>query len=158
VTGAVSDNVIGGGTGSFEVAIASARAALGFDGHVSARTWSVARTRPDTRDFVLVVFGDAQHASAVAAVDPISGEILESARLPGHTPHTLLSAAEARQRAGLGADAQAKLVWDPSAASRSRFYPLWQLQRGGRTIWVDSVRGTVWPTLDSPKGGGSAQP
>jgi len=158
MTEVVSDTVIGGGTGSFEVAIARARAVLGLDADVPARTWSVARTRPGTRDFVLVVFGDAPHASAVAAVDPVSGEILESARLPGRTPHTLLSAAEARQRAGLGEGTQAKLVWDASAASRSPFYPLWQLQRDGRTVWVDSVRGTVWPTLDSPKGGGSAQP
>jgi len=158
MTGAVFDTVIGGDAGSFEVAIASARAVLGLDAQVPARTWLVARTRPGTRDFVLVVFGDAQHASAVAAVDPIAGEVLESARLPGRAPYTLLSAAEARQRAGLGADTQARLVWDPSAASRSPFYPLWQLQRDGHTVWVDSVRGTVWTTLDSPKGGGSAQP
>ena len=158
MTGAASDTVTGSGAGSFDVAIASARAALGLDAQISARTWSVARTRPGARDFVLVVFGDALHASAVATVDPVSGEVLASASLPGRTAHTLLSAAEAMERAGFGTDAQARLVWDPSAASQSPFYPLWQLQRDGRTVWVDSIRGTVWSTLGGAKGGGSAQP
>jgi len=158
MTGAASDAVIGSGGVAFDAAIASARATLGLDAQVSARTWSVARTLPGARDFLLVVFGDDHHAAAIAAVDPVSGEVLESARLPERNPHVLLSASEAIDRAGFGPDTQARLVWDPSAASRSPFYPLWQLHCEGRTVWVDSVRGTVWPKLDSAKAGGSVRP
>ena len=135
-------------------AIASARAALGLDAHEPVRTWTVARMHPGAPDFVLAIFGEAQRATGIAAVNPISGEVLESARLPGTEPYRLLSADEAILRAGLPPGTQARLVWDPSPATRSRFYPLWQLQSGERRVWVDSVRGTVWQTLDAPTRGG----
>jgi len=140
--------------GSINAAVASARATLGIDVREPARTWSVARLHPGARDFLLVVFGAVERASAIAAVDPISGEVLESAHLPGREPHALITADEAILRAGFGPDTTARLVWDPSPASRSRFYPLWQLQSEKRKAWVDSVRGNVWHTLDTPRGGG----
>jgi hypothetical protein len=143
--------------GSINAAVASARAALGIDVREPARTWQVARTHPGARDFLLVVFGTTERASAIAAVDPTSGEVLESARLPGHEPHALITADEAILRAGFGPGTTARLVWDPSPASRSRFYPLWQLQSAERKAWVDSVSGKVWHTLDAPRGGGSAE-
>ena len=113
--------------------------------------------RAGARDFLLVVFGEEERATAIAAVDPASGEVLESARLPGTQPHVLLSAEEAIARAGLGPEAKARLVWEPSTATRSRFYPLWQVESGERRAWVDSVRGKVWQTLDAPKAGGSGR-
>jgi hypothetical protein len=108
----------------------------------------------DARGFVLVVFGSAEGASAIAAVDPISGEVLEAARLQGRESHTLITDDDAIQRAGFESDAEARLVWEPSPASRSRFYPLWQLRSAERTAWVDSVRGVVWHSLDATRGGG----
>ncbi len=113
--------------------------------------------RPGASAFLLVVFGEPEHASAIAAIDPVTREVLESARLPGREPHTLLGADEAIERAGFGPGTEAQLVWDPSPASRSRFYPLWQLVNAGRTVWVDSVRGLVLHTLDAARGGGSGQ-
>jgi hypothetical protein len=142
---------------SVDAAVASARTALGLDANEAARTWAVARTRPGAPGFQLVVFGAAEHTSAIAAVDPVSGEVLEAARLPGHAGHTLITADEAIQRAGFGPGAAAQLVWDSSPASRSRFYPLWQLQSGERKAWVDSVRGVVWDTLEASRGGGAGQ-
>ena len=47
------------------------------------RTWSVERMRPGARGFLLVVFGPPERASAIAAVDPDSGEVFEAAHLPG---------------------------------------------------------------------------
>jgi hypothetical protein len=138
-----------------DAAVASARAALGLDAREPVRTWRVARMHPGERDFLLVIFGEAERATAIAAVDAISGQVLESARLPGTQPHSLLTAEEAIRRAGLGAETQAQLVWDPSPATRSRFYPLWQLQTAEGPVWVDSVRGTVWQTLAASKQGGS---
>jgi hypothetical protein len=140
-----------------DAAVASARTALGLDAGLPARTWSVARMRSGAHGFVLVVFGPPERASAIAAVDPVSGEVLEGARLPGRQPHTLISADEAILRAGFGPDTQARLVWDPSPASRSRFYPLWQLHSAERKAWVDSVRSIVWHTLATTLGGGSGQ-
>ena len=134
--------------------MASARTALGLDATVPARTWPVARMRSGASGFLLVVFGPPERASAIAAIDAVAGEVLESAQLPGRGPHALLGADEAIKRAGFGPGTSAQLVWDPSPASRSRFYPLWQLQNAGRTVWVDSVRGLVWPTLDAPQRGG----
>jgi hypothetical protein len=142
---------------SVDAAVASARTALGLDAHEPARTWSVTRIDPGARGYLLVVFGAADRASAIAAVDPVSEEVLEAARLPGREGHTLITADEAILRAAFGPDTKARLVWDPSAASRSRFYPLWQLQSGERKAWVDSVRGVVWHTLDAPRGGGSGR-
>jgi hypothetical protein len=140
-----------------DAAVASARAALGLDANEPARTWFVGRMRPRARGFQLVVFGAAEHASAIAAVDPVSGEVLEAARLPGRAVHTLITAVDAIQRAGFGPGAEAQLVWDSSPASRSRFYPLWQVQSADRKAWVDSVRGVVWDTLDASRGGGAGQ-
>ncbi len=113
--------------------------------------------REGAHDFILVVFGPSDKASAIAAVDAVSGEVIEAARLPGRERHALLTADEAIQRAGFGPDTDARLVWDPSPASRSRFYPLWQLQSAGHRAWVDSVRGEVWQTLDTRREGGSGE-
>ena len=135
-------------------AIARARVALGLDAVQPARAWFVARMQPGARGYLLVVFGPPQCASAIAAVDPDSGEVLEGARLPGLAPHTLITADEAIRRAGFGPDTQTQLVWDPTAASRSRFYPLWELRSAGRCAWVDSVRGAVRTTLEATRGGG----
>jgi hypothetical protein len=106
------------------------------------------------RGFLLVVFGTAKRTSAIAAVDPDSGEVLEAARLPRRESHTLITADDALKCARLDAAADARLVWEPSSASRSRLYPLWQLRNAERTVWVDSIRGVVWHSLDAIQGGG----
>jgi hypothetical protein len=138
-----------------DAAIVGARRALGLDASLPARTWSVARVLPVGRDYLLVVFGPPEHALAIAAVDPVSGEVLESAKLPGSQPHSVMTATEAIRRADFGPDTQARLVWDPSLASRSRFYPMWLLQSAQGRVWVDSVRGEVSHTLEATRGGGS---
>jgi hypothetical protein len=138
-----------------DAAIAGARRALGVDASVPARSWSVARMLPGDRGYLLVVFGPPEFASAIAAVDLDSGDVLESAKLPGRQPHAVMTDTEAIRRAGFGPDTQARLVWDSSPATRSRFYPLWQLQSAQGRVWVDSVRGKVWHTLDATRGGGS---
>ena len=147
----------GDDTGSVDAAVATARAALGLDAREPARTWSVARMHPGARDFVLVVFGAPEGATAVAAVETASGEVLEAARLPGREPHTPMSADEAIRRAGFAPNAARRLVWDLSPASRSRFYPLWELESPDGKVWVDSVRGAVSHTLEATRGGGSDQ-
>lgn len=138
---------------ALDAAVSSARAALHLAADVQAHACAVAPMAPRTRDFVLVVFGEAEAATAIATVDPTSGEVLESARLPGRESHALMPASEAIRRAGFGADTQARLVWGPSQASRSPFYPLWELRNGSDRAWVESVRGSVWRTLEASRGG-----
>lgn len=142
------------GTGATRAAIEHARSALGLGPGEPAQAWPVTRTQPGARNYVLVVFGARERASAIAAVDAESNEVLESARLPGREAHTLVGAGDAIARAGSADDAKARLVWDPSSATRSRFYPLWEIEDAARTVWVDSVTGRVWLTLVDARGGG----
>jgi hypothetical protein len=83
----------------------------------------------DGRLACLEVPGGRLLASADSAVDPVA-----------------LTAQQARARAGLGAAAAARLVWAPSAATRSMFDPVWEVAVPGRTLYVDQ-RGAVWPAL-----------
>lgn len=138
-------------------AIANARQALGLDANASARVWSITRLKPGRHNYFLVVFGTDEASVGIAAVDAYSMEILEKARLPGFQTHQLLSAREAIQRARLTAGTKAALVWEPTAASRSPFYPLWQLTTQTETVWVDSIRGTVSKNLRSTLGGGAVE-
>jgi hypothetical protein len=135
-------------------AIDLARTALGRDASEPARGWLVHGVPSSETDFVLVVLGPPARAAALAAVATASGEVIESARLPGATAHEPMPADEARRRAGMPSDAQARLVWTPTPASRSRFYPLWEITRADHTVWIDSVRGTVLPSLDDGRRGG----
>jgi len=144
----------GGDAGATAAAVEQARSKLGVDRGEPARAWYVARTQAGARDYVLVVFGASGRAGAIAAVDAASHDVLESARLPPGSTHALIDSRDAMTRAGLGDDARARLVWDPSSASRSRFYPLWEIEHAGRTVWVDSVTGKVWRKLDADRGGG----
>ena len=138
-------------------AIANARLALDLEVSVPAQVWTVARLQPGRHNYFLVVFGTDQASIGIAAVDASSMEILEKARLPGIQLHRLLSAREAIQRANLPADTQATLVWEPSAASRSPFYPLWRLTAQTETVWVDSIRGAISKNLRPTLGGGAAE-
>jgi hypothetical protein len=142
------------GAETIAAAIDLARTALGRDAGEPARGWVVHGVPSTESDFVLVVFGAPAHAVAIAAVATSSGEVIESARLPGSDAHEPMPADEARRRAAMPPDTRARLVWSPSPASRSRFYPLWEITRADHTIWVDSVRGTVVPSLDDGRRGG----
>lgn len=136
-------------------AVANAGAALGLAANEPTQIWSVTRMKPGAAGYFLVVFGAPQAAVGLAAVDRVSGAVLAKARLPGRGPHHLISAEEAIRHAGLDAGTQAVLAWDPVPASRSPFYPLWQLQGPDQTVWVDGVSGTIWKSLDNPRGGGT---
>jgi hypothetical protein len=127
-------------------AIEEARRALGLAGGVEARAWLVERLdRPGER-YHLIAFGSASSDVAVATVDARGGQLLSSARLPGTARHLATSAADALDAAQLGASAEAKLVWQPCQASRSAFYPLWQVSDGTRTVYVDQGR-RRWDSL-----------
>jgi hypothetical protein len=144
-----------------QFAIANARLALGLSVSQPARVWDVARAKPGAAGFLLVVFGSPQRSCGLATVDPQTGNVLESARLPGVASHNVMSPEEAVERAKFPAGSPTQLVWEPSKASRSPFYPLWQIHNAGRTVWVDGIRGDVWETLspsNGRRGGGGLTP
>ena len=137
-------------------AVANAREALALGAGQQARVWEIGRMRASARSFLLVIFGPPEHSVGIATVDLQSGSVLQHARLPGVGSHNVMPADEAMKRANFPAGSPAQLVWDPTPASRSPFYPLWQISNADRTVWVDGVRGTVWKTLASKdrRGGG----
>lgn len=128
----------------------AARSSLGLPSNEPFRAFRVRRLRPEVDDYFLVVFGADERATGVAAVDCGTFDVRESARLPGLAPHSILSAGEARAIAGLPETGTGELVWEPSAASRSPFHPLWRFDRPGGVIWIDAVRGVAFDSLDPP--------
>lgn len=140
-----------------EWSIAAAREALGLGSGVGARAWLVRRfDRPGER-YMLVVFGDEDASVGVAAVDADTGRVLAQATLPGAGAHTVIAEDEAVARAGAAAGAPAALVWAPSMASRSMFYPLWQVEGPAGAVFVD-FSGTVWTDLGPGGPGGGVGP
>jgi hypothetical protein len=137
---------------------AVAAAALGLPASEPAQIWLIDRIRPDVPGYFLVVFGAPRAAIGLAAVDRATGAVFAKARLPGRGPHHLLSAEDAMRIAGMGPGAQATLMWDPVPASTSPFYPLWRVRTAHRTVWVESVTGTVSHTLEGKTGGGDTRP
>ena len=138
-------------------AVANAREALALGAGQQARVWEIGRLRASAQPFLLIIFGPPEHVMGIATVDSQSGNVLQHARLPGVGSHDVMSAEEATKRANFPAKSRAQLVWDPTPASRSPFYPLWQISDADRRVWVDGVRGTVWKTLapvQDRRGGG----
>jgi hypothetical protein len=135
-------------------AVDAARSRLGIGADEPARSWKVGRLASGARAFFLVVFGAHERATGVAAVDAETLDVRESARLPGRGAHAVMSADAARAIAGLDDASEATLVWEPSAASRSPLYPLWQLRGADASVWVDAVRGVVFRSLDPNRGVG----
>src|SRR3954452_20677095 len=76
------------------------------------RAWRVERLDRPGQAYYLVVIGDDQTSTAVAAVDAGSGEVMTSARLGGTRPHLSVDAARALALADVPG-ARASLVWRP---------------------------------------------
>jgi hypothetical protein len=121
-----------------------ARAALGLDEHVLAHALLVHGLERHG-DYYLVVAGTPDAAVGVATVDASSGEVGTRARLPGRGPHLTVTAGDAGTLAGLGGEPATRLVWRPSAASRSPLYPLWEVEGPHGPVYVDQ-QGGVWRT------------
>jgi hypothetical protein len=94
--------------------------------------------------YFLVILAETGGAGLVAAVDAVTGEVISSARLERVERHRLPGKAEAIARAAYADDAAARRVWAPSRATRSPFYPLWELTAGSGRVYVD-MSGKVWP-------------
>jgi hypothetical protein len=98
---------------------------------------------------VLVTLATDTGAGAVVVVNALTGEAMSSASLDRIDRHRLPDRDEAIRSAAFPGDAQARRVWMPSRATRSPFYPLWELTAGARRPYVDT-NGKVWdaPGID----------
>jgi hypothetical protein len=102
--------------------------------------------------YFLVTLAETTGAGLIAAVDAVTGEVTSSARLERIERHRLPGKAEAIARAAYPDDAVARRVWAPSRASRSPFYPLWELTAGSERVYVD-MSGKLWPApLENGRG------
>jgi hypothetical protein len=96
--------------------------------------------------YFLVLFGKAGSEGAIVAVDAVDGMITSSAQLERVESPFLLPKERAVELAGCPRLLQARLVWVPSRATRSPFYPLWELTCESGRVYVDRG-GKVWQTL-----------
>ncbi len=97
--------------------------------------------------YFLVTLGEPDGAGSVVMVDAITGEVMSSARLERIDHHRLPSREVAIKCAAYPDDASGRLVWAPSRATRSPFYPLWELKAGAERVYVD-MDGKVWAMLE----------
>jgi hypothetical protein len=140
---------------SSDEAIGRARIGLGIAQTVEAQAHRVRHLLRQNDDYYLVIFGEQNYAVAVAIVRINSGEIANSAQLPGRGPHLTVSASQALALAGLNehAGSQIELVWQPCRASRSPLYPIWKIQTPEGEVYVDQ-QGNTWQNLNPAGPGG----
>jgi hypothetical protein len=96
--------------------------------------------------YFLIVFGDPGLSGAVVAVDALAGEITLSAKLERVERPWLLEKAKAIELAGCTQPLAARLVWAPSRATRSPFYPLWEVTCESKQVYIDRD-GRTWHEL-----------
>jgi hypothetical protein len=96
--------------------------------------------------YFLVIFGKPESPGMVVAVDALDGAILSSAQIERVKSPWLLEKAEAVKLAGGGQPLAARLVWAPSRATLSTFYPLWEVTSESGRVYVDHS-GKLWHDL-----------
>ena len=96
--------------------------------------------------YFLVTFGDAGVGGAIVMVDAADGSITSSATLERVDRPWMPDEAKAAQIARCSAVARARLVWRPSRATLSPFYPVWELECESGRVYV-SRDGEVWHDL-----------
>lgn len=131
-----------------EDAVRQARQLLGLSENEEGAASYVRRLDKSAADYFLV------HAAGhLVCLDAMTGELISKAK-SSQSPVALTRDAAIR-RTPFSVRAQAALVWSPSAASLSMFYPLWAISENAQTLYVDQ-RGKVWDTLPMKKPGGGA--
>ncbi len=99
----------------------------------------------------LVVFANSGAPGApglIVAIDEVTGDIMGSARLGAIEGSWAPRQAEAARRLGDESAREARLVWAPSRASLSPFYPLWEFTTPSGPVYVDRD-GRIWRDLPS---------
>jgi hypothetical protein len=137
-----------------EDAIRRAREALGLPGSVSGKALRVERLDRPLDAYYLVLFSGRGNGH-IAVIDANSGTLDQHASITEIERHLTVSKEQAIDAAKLGERSSARLVWLPSRASRSPFYPIWEISSGGERRYVDQ-QAQLWDKLPPVgRGGGS---
>jgi hypothetical protein len=138
-----------------EEAIVRAREALGLPASVSGQALRVDRLDAPASAYYLVLLPSDGRERHVALVDAQTGAVDQHAELAGDAGPMTVNMEQAIAAAKLGGRPSARLVWRPSPASYSPFYPIWEISSAGERRYVDQ-QGRLWDALPpSGRGGGS---
>jgi len=102
--------------------------------------------------YFLVHFGGSGGWGAAVMVDAMDGSVMERATVERVERPWLIDRERAIEIAGCIKPGEARLVWKPSRATRSPFYPLWEVSTASGRVWVDQS-GKVWRELTPPAQG-----
>lgn len=102
--------------------------------------------------YFLVHFGEPGGRGAAVMVDAIDGSVMAHAAVERVEEPWLMKEERAVEIAGCAQPGEARLVWKPSRATRSAFYPLWEVSTLSGRVWVDQS-GRMWREL-TPAGPG----
>jgi len=102
--------------------------------------------------YFLVYFGEPGGRGAAVMVDAMDGSAMAHAAVEHVQRPWLIDEERAAEIAGYAQPVEARLVWTPSRATRSPFYPLWEISTALGRVWVDQSGG-VWQEL-TPAGPG----
>ena len=82
-------------------------------------------------------------------VDAMDGSVMAHAAVERVGEPWLIKEQHAVEIAGCAQPCEARLVWKPSLATRSPFYPLWEVSTVSGRVWVDQS-GRMWRKLAPP--------
>jgi hypothetical protein len=99
--------------------------------------------------YFLVHFGEPGGRGAAVMVDAMDGSVMERAMVERVEQPWLIEEERAVKIAGCAQPGEARLVWKPSRATRSPFYPLWEVSTASGRVWVDQS-GRMWRELTPP--------
>ena len=102
--------------------------------------------------YFLVHFGEPGGRGAAVMIDAMDGSVMARVVVERVEQPWLMKEERAVEIAGSAQVTDARLVWKPSRATRSAFYPLWEVSTASGSVWVDQL-GRIWREL-TPAGPG----
>jgi hypothetical protein len=128
-------------------AIESVRKIASLGAGVPYRTYRVQMLDHPGQWYYLLAFGEPTATLALAVINGASGDLESWVRTDGARGHVRVDAAEAARLSGLQPHTSVQMAWRPCRASRSPFYPLWEVRSDdGLTRYVNQ-QGEVWHDL-----------
>lgn len=102
--------------------------------------------------YFLVHLGEPGGRGAAVMVDAMDGSVMARAAVERVEQPWLITEERAVEIAGCAQPGETRLVWKASRATRSAFYPLWEVLTASGRVWVDQS-GRIWREL-TPAGPG----
>ncbi len=96
--------------------------------------------------YFLVHFGELGGRGVAVTVDAVDGSVMARAAVERLEQPWLINDERAIEIANCPQPVETRLVWRPSRATRSPFYPLWEISTESECVWVDQS-GKLWREL-----------